>query len=375
MKKIGIITYHYFYNYGTMLQAFALQSSIEKNNVECEIIDYRFCEKTKITKSQLIIIRLKRALVYIKEFKRVRRTLAYKNKINTKRNYFDEFANNYFKLSKVKYQYHTDLNNNPPVYDIYITGSDQTWSPKIGFNPALFLDFASEKSIKAAYAPSIGVTSFSDEESFQIKEYLKSYDFISCRERLGSDLLSKTIGKDVPNVIDPTLLLEAKDWRKISVSPKYKKPYILCYFLGNRKYYRDFAKKLEIETGYDLYFIPVHYLDFEKKNNLLYDCGPSEFLGLIDNAAIVCTDSFHGMAFCVNFNKTFYGFVKHHGDVASGDNSRIYDFLNKFGLTDRLLSSYKGEAIHYSSIDYSNVNDLLDEERKFSRTYLDKIIG
>ena len=262
----------------------------------------------------------------------------------------------------------------PPLYDIYITGSDQTWSPKIGFNDALFLKFAPKGRIRAAYAPSIGVASLTPEEEDYLTKNLAAYEFLSCREDYGSKILSKLSGQEVTTVLDPTLLMTAEDWRKVAIRPQIEGKYILCYFLGDRQYYRKFVTQLGKQLKTQIYYIPVSYQDMSNKNNLLWEIGPREFLGLIDNASVVCTDSFHGMAFCTNLNKTFYGFVKHRGAKA-GDNSRIYDFLDRMGLRKRLITEYKGEIINFEDIDFKETNIRLEKERVVSDNFLKRIIG
>jgi len=372
MKKVGIITYHYYYNYGTMLQAFALQNYIQKQNNNCELIDYRVAEK-KITKLNLLLIRLKRVFHYLNNLKKVYRYTVFRKKINQKHIFFKQFAEKYFNLTEQSYMYYCDLINNKPIKDIYIVGSDQTWSPKIGLNPAFFLEFAPKNSIKASYAPSIGVTKFDEISKEAISKYLNKFNFISCRETIGSQLLQQFTEKPIYTVLDPTFLLTADDWGKFSVNPIIKKPYILCYFLGNRKYYRTYVKELGKITKMEIYYIPVNYMDLSKKNNLLFNCGPSEFLGLIKNASIICTDSFHGMAFSINYNKDFYVFTKCKGSFSDGDNSRIYDLLNRMNLLDRLKTPK--DNVVFGPIEYSNVNEKLAKERKNSTKYLQNILN
>lgn len=376
MKKIGIITYFHFYNYGTVLQAFALESLISKMGASaCELINYEFQEIKEESKIQILKTRLKRLIYYLLDLKRVITIYTYRKEMNRRIPFFEQFIKSYFRLSSNKYLYYTDLLKNPPHYDIYFTGSDQTWSPKIGFNPALFLTFADENSIKAAYAPSVGVTSFTEAEEHYLKDHLSQYDYLSCRETLGADLLSGITGKKVQVVLDPTLMVAKDEWQKLAVKPKIKNPYILCYFLGHRQYYRNFVKKLAKQTGYDVYFVPVSYVDCKKTNSLFFDAGPAEFLGLIDQAAIVCTDSFHGLCFSINLNKEFYAFVKHEGAVDGGDNSRIYDLLNRMDLLYRLKSDFRETDIEMDPINYTHVNKLLEKEREISKDFLHKVLN
>lgn len=375
-KKVGIITYFYFLNYGTMLQAYALEHCIERlsDSVTCEIINYVFGEKTCVSQKHIIKTRIKRFFHYLFECKRVVTVWRYRGKMQCRKSFFDSFVSDKMKLSRQRYVFAEELKKEPPLYDIYITGSDQTWSPKIGFNPALFLDFVKKTGVKAAYAPSVGVTSFTPEEQNYLREHLKDYKFLSCRESVGARLLEEITGRKVSVVLDPTLMVKAEDWNEIAVKPTIGKPYILCYFLGDRSYCRKFVKDLSKEKSLPVYYVPVSWVDCKKKNNLLFDIGPSEFLGLIQNAQYVCTDSFHGVAFCVNFNKQFFAFTKHEGNVGGGDNSRLYDFLQRMGLSERLMTAYEREKLSLGAIDYEQTNRLLAEERKMSEQFLRELI-
>lgn len=377
MKKIGIITYFYFYNYGTMLQGFATQLLFgKKEGIDAELIDYRFGTKIAPRKIDILKIRLKRIFIYLKEFQRIYLTGKYASLMAHRRAFFDEFASKYLNLSPKKYMYENEVAEDAPKYDIYITGSDQTFSPKIGFSPALFLNFAQIDAIKAAYAPSLGVSFLTEDQAAFIGQELKKYDFLSCRESLGSEMLEKITGRKVETVLDPTLMIHSDDWAQFSVKPSIKGKYILCYFLGDRDYYRVYVAQLSKQTGLPVYYIPVSWKDFKKSNNLLWEVGPSEFLGLIANAEYVCTDSFHGTIFSVNFHREVRVFVKHPGNVAGGDNSRLFDILKRLGIEKQLITEYtKGALIEESRIDYSHVDELLYAEREKSMRYVDSIVN
>lgn len=377
MKKVGIITYFYFYNYGTMLQGFATQLLFEKfPNLKAEIIDYRFGAKTNPRTIDIILIRIKRLLVYIKEFKRVIITWKYARLKTLRNQLFDKFVNKHLNLSSKTYMYEHELEEDSPLYDIYITGSDQTFSPKIGFSNALFLNFAPQDTIKAAYAPSLGVSSLTNDQAIQLQRQLIKYNFISCRESLGSHILEQITKRKVFTVLDPTLMIHPDEWIKFATKPDIVGKYILCYFLGDRDYYRDYVIQLSKQTNLPIYYIPVCWKDFKKSKNLLWNVGPSEFLGLIANAEYVCTDSFHGTIFSVNFHREVRVFIKHAGDIEGGDNSRLFDILKRLGIEKQLITQYtKGTTIQDSCIDYDHVDELLSIERKKSFEYVESIVN
>ena len=370
MKQVGIITYHHYYNYGTVLQAYALQKAVETiSGKTCEIIDFRVSEEKRLSKSQLVALRFRRLFVYIKEFKRVWRLKHYGNVLTAKLPAFNRFFTDELIVGDKVYHKFAELEENPPKYEVYVTGSDQTFSPKIGLNPAMFLAFAPEGAKKVAYAPSVGVSTLTEDEKKTISNYLSSYSELSCREARGVELLKECApDKDVQLVVDPTLLLDAADWNQIAEKPTIQGKYILCYFIGHRKYYRDYARKLSEQTGYPLYFIPVSWMDLEKQNNMLAEAGPTEFLGLICDAAIVLTDSFHGTIFSINYRKDFYSFLKIKGGSAALDNSRISGILERLGLKDRLLD--ENSKVNFSYVDYSFADQRLTEERESSKAFL-----
>lgn len=370
MKQVGIITYHHYYNYGTVLQAYALQKAVESvSGKSCEVIDFRSSEEKQLSKKQLVALRFKRLFVYVKEFKRVWRLKKYSKLLTAKFPAFEKFFADDLIVSDKVYHNYAELKNNPPKYEVYVTGSDQTFSPKIGLNPAMFLAFAPEGAKKVAYAPSVGVSTLTENEKKTISNYLALYSELSCRESKGVELLKECApDKDVQLVVDPTLLLDANDWNQIAIKPTIQGKYILCYFIGHRKYYRDYARKLSEQTGYPLYFIPVSWMDLEKQNDMLSTAGPKEFLGLIRDAAIVLTDSFHGTIFSINYRKDFYSFLKIKGGSAALDNSRISGILERLGLKDRLLD--ENSQVNFSRVDYTFTEQQLAEERGSSKAFL-----
>ena len=239
----------------------------------------------------------------------------------------------------------------------------------------MFLDFAVKGSKKTAYAPSLGVGSLTEEQKNILKEKLSGYSLISCRESRGAEILGEISRNDVPVVVDPTLLITGRQWREIMVKPQINEPYIFCYFWGSRQYYRDFVNQLSHQTGLPIIYIPVNWKDYSEENNRIWDAGPKEFVGLIEGATYVCTDSFHGVAFSSNLNKDFYAFVKHEGNANAGDNSRLFDFLNRIGLADRLLTSFSGGIIDIKPINYPAINEKINEERSNSYSFLQRLVS
>lgn len=370
MGKIGILTYFNYINYGSMLQGYATQKAFQKylnDPNDCVLINYRYQSKAKKSKILFILLRFKRLYHYICNCRKYFTISKYSSKLNLKAPIFDDFRNRYTLTTEIFYRNKQQLRENPPIFDIYVTGSDQTWSPIVsgGYSETpMFLDFARANAIKCAYAPSLGTSHLSESNQKKLEANIKDFEIISCRETSGVEILRKLTKKNVSKVLDPTLLLNGDEWREISINPPIgDKEYILCYFIGDKEYYREFAQKLSKKLKLPVYYIPVSWKDCHANNNLLFDVGPLEFIGLIDNAKVVLTDSFHGTAFSSNLNTTFYSFVKHSGGAKAVDNSRLYDYLSSIGLEARLIEQYNGGEIDFSEIDFQEVNVRLQAQR------------
>lgn len=366
MCKVGIITYHHYYNYGTMLQALALQQVIEKLGYDAEIIDFK--QSNQLSKSSLALLRIRRMGIYISEFNKYWKLHTAHKKFEERSKAFEKFYRKYLKIGKQKYSSSDELKNNPPIYDAYIVGSDQTWNPNVGNNPeAFYLHFVADKNKCGSYAPSVGLTRLSGKQELYMKKNLINIKYLSCRENEGTKLLESITGRNVTTVLDPTLLLDTDEWLEYSIIPQnFPEKYILQYFLGDIKECRRFVEKLSRKTGLPVIILPYSYLDVSKEDSVY--CAPDAFLGLVSQAEFVCTDSFHGTAFSLNFGRNFFAFHKRKEQEDGSDNSRITDLLYRFNLQERLISDY--ELPKDLKIDYKYASQKLKEEKNLSMKYL-----
>lgn len=372
MKRVGIFTYHHYYNYGTMLQALSLQCAIERLGYSSELFDYSPYPKVK--KVDLIKIRFKRAFVYIREMKRYITLLQSKNQILLREETFEEFYNSFVKKSK-KYDSYEDVLNNPPVYDAYIVGSDQTWNPMASNRPDIFyLPFIEDGEKKGSYAPSISLSSLTEEQECYLKEHLSDFSYLSCREFTGAKLLEKILSRNVTAVLDPTLLLEENDLAMYEKPIAIEEPYLLMYFLGDNIEHRYTAKKIAEKLGLKIVALPMAWLEMRDSEVTKIWGNPGEFLSLIKNASFVCTDSFHGTAYSVNYNVNFCSFYKMKSVDRKSENSRINDFLSLLDLEDRIISTMEEVDSMSVGIDYEKVNCLLSMQRKKSWDYLSAML-
>lgn len=373
MKTIGIITYHHYYNYGTMLQALALQEKVEQLGYQAELIDFK--QDNSLSRYEMLKLRIKRMPVYIKERKKYRALADSREKIKEKNELFEQFYKTYLHVGKKKYTTTQQLMENPPVYDGYVVGSDQTWNPFVANSPeAFFLPFVENKSKKGSYGPSLAVKSLSDEKEKEYRKKLSNFSFLSCREQDGAQLLSRITQKEVKCVLDPTLLLSAKEWGKYCEFEIPKEPYILVYFLGEKSEHRRAVEKIQKLTNWKIISLPAAYLEMENNDYKKVWGGPKEFLSLIRGAALICTDSFHGTMFSINFQRNFFSFCKSSDSEESSENSRLYSALNIFGLSNRIIHNMDNLTAEDISIDYKNVIPILEEQRRDSIEYLENML-
>ena len=373
MKTIGIITYHHYYNYGTMLQALALQEKVEQLGYQAELIDFK--QDNSLSRYEMLKLRIKRMPVYIKERKKYRALADSREKIKEKNELFEQFYKTYLHVGKKKYTTTQQLMENPPVYDGYVVGSDQTWNPFVANSPeAFFLPFVENKSKKGSYGPSLAVKSLSDEKEKEYRKKLSNFSFLSCREQDGAQLLSRITQKEVKCVLDPTLLLSAKEWGKYCEFEIPKEPYILVYFLGEKSEHRRAVEKIQKLTNWKIISLPAAYLEMENNDYKKVGGGPKEFLSLIRGAALICTDSFHGTMFSINFQRNFFSFCKSSDSEESSENSRLYSALNIFGLSNRIIHNMDNLTAEDISIDYKNVIPILEEQRRDSIEYLENML-
>lgn len=377
LKKIAIVSHHKYNNYGTMLQAYALAKAIADRGFDAEYISYQPFRPMGLLKRFIYLLSL-----LIRQPK-----LFFKKMIGAEENEWSYWNDSEFSSTVLEFNRfyethvpHTSMHYNAatvrgalPQYVNFIVGSDQTWSPHLyDPNSEFFLDFLGNDKLKNAYAPSLGSTEVSEEFQDLLRDKLSCFNRLSCREKINCDLISKLTGKTVAHVLDPTLLLDQDEWRSVEESyDGITEPYILCYILGEKKCISEFAEKLGRLKKISVYYIVTRpcYLG---KNNALTGVGPHHFLSLIRKAKYVCTDSFHGTVFCINFNRNFYSFTKHAGDDSSKDNARIKEVLGDFGLMNRYRDD--GEFSSEDDIDFGKVNELMQTRRYESLLFLDSIL-
>ena len=351
--KVGLVPLLYDeYNYGGVLQFYALQRILKSNNIECDIIFFNNDEKV----SYYELPAGKKILLNVK--------IAIYGCFDGKSNIIDEnIRKRKLKIDEFKRQYYSPVINETNIsyseYDAIVCGSDQIWNPNWA-RRRCFLEFVPDEINKVIYAASLGCESMSKEQKAQFEPRIERLQYVSVREQSGKAILDSFIkDKDIKVVLDPTLLLLPEDWNNIVVEPK-EKGYVFTYFLGKYddkiEYIGEFAKRKVLKI------INIPFASGEKNDDVCFgdlqikDADPGEFIGLIKNAEYIFTDSFHACVFSVLFKKEFYAFQRDNSKKMQG---RINTLLHNFNLPDRFIE-VGTDLDMISSIDYQN-NDMIQE--------------
>lgn len=348
-NKIGILTLNSNNNFGNKLQNYALKTCLEKYNYSVETLWFYNSLKNRFKPTIKLFLPIKRCII--------------------RENYFERFTRKYLNR-----KYYSNYNINK-LYDKFVVGSDQVWNYKFkgvmkNFD-RYFLNF-SDKNKNFSYAASISNDSIDGDYKEKFKKNIENLKNISVREDKAKELLSKISKRnDIETLVDPTMLLESKQWDKIAKKPKqmhiiHNKKFILNYFLGTVS--DEITKKIEkFAEENNLYIINI--LD---ENDPFFKVGPSEFLYLEKHATFICTDSFHSSVFAILYDKPFLVFERVNNGWSSM-NSRIDTLLSKFKLENR---RFNGEKITKENLkhDYTEAYKILKEERNKSEKFLKKAL-
>ncbi len=357
--KCGIITFHRAINYGGVLQCYALQQAIKKQGVEAEVIDY-YCPSLEN------LYRPKGKTFFCKaNFKRIASVLLKNGTLRFNNYGFAKFRDRFLTTSEKKYYSHEDLKT--AQYDRYITGSDQVWSYYCaGFDPAYFLDFVDDGTKKNAYAASYGVGEIPEELRPRYYELLKDFNHITVREEDGAKITESVLGKKVDVVPDPTMLLNKEEWTQLLPETRtIAGKYILVYMISEDQQIIDDALELSAKTGLKVYYINDRFYKKPKVVNLR-KVSPQQWVDLFMHAEYVFTNSFHGVAFSLNFGRNL--FVRRLNRNVKV-NSRIENILNRFGISDCLT------ATEPLSTDCAEIKEILEQERALGIGALSKILS
>ena len=348
--KVGIITFQRAYNYGAVLQAYALCQKINSLGFSCEVIDYH-CEKFERDYKKISIFKAGS----IREF--ISAIVNGKTR-NKKRAKFIDFVEREISLSPQKYYCENIIDSNNE-YDVFITGSDQVWNLNLTDEDwNFFLAFVRLEKKKISYAASIVAIDNDKEIENKIKNCLDSFSRITLRENSGVKYLLSLGYNSTKLVLDPTLLLTKEEWtelgKKYSMGMLLPKDYLLAYFVS--------------PTNLPIVLINYTHRKVDAVINLT-TVSPGQFVRLFMNATMVITNSFHGTAFSINLNKDFLYVLNIEKPEK---NERINTLVNLLELSER---DFRFADIN-NEIDWTKVNKKLNKLRSESINILrDEIVN
>ena len=360
-------------NYGSILQAYALQETLNSiNGIEYEII----CQYGKKVASASNFIEKVKRIGLMKSLKRIVWKFGLPQ-LRNRNNRIQAFMDNYLKVSQLEYSEETIANANK-VYDGFVCGSDQIWNPElVSTNSMYWLKFAEKDKKKIAYAPSIGVDSFTDMQKEEIKNNLADFTAISSREEQGTKLINQLFNEErCQTVLDPTLLIDRKVWDELASERKYSEPYIFVYMLrgskAQRKLVKEFAKRKNLKIVTMPFLDPekIELYDFTFGDIKLWDADPTDFISVIRNAEYVFTDSFHSMVFSCLYHKEFFTFPK----IGKAQLNRVTGLQKLFHIPSRMIDTNTTiEMIEgMELIDWNEVEKVITTKRNESREYLER---
>lgn len=376
---IGIITFHASHNYGSMLQAWALQTYVQRLGHKVEIINFRTNKQRRIYPSPISL-----HLRGIKQFLLLllfNPSALYPELIRWHK--FEKFIKEELNITK---EYHTnsELSKIGHRYDILICGSDQIWISCGDGDRAYFGNFLPVDVKKIAYAPSLGPYPFERIDRNYIQSNLKGFDALSVREDIGKSFLEslfqsslslshafkdKVSDQRINVVCDPTLLLSSQDYEGISApedcAPKGE--YIFFYCL------RPTPSLIKLaNTVGEIYNLPVYTnRSFPPKKIKDYPMiqywpaiGPKEFLTVIKKSVATCGDSFHLLVFSTIFHKKAYC-------LNDSTDSRILNLLKRMDLEEMAVeTSLDIERCYKLSLDFDRIKDDLASYVNDSKRFL-----
>lgn len=373
-KKVAVLTLPLVTNFGGNLQAFALQKVLINMGFEVETLNYRQKTNSDLWK---LVSTFKQKILFNKRI------------YHFFRNELQIIGANHEKFIKENLVYSPELNtpNNIKKYidekefNIVIVGSDQVWRlPYTQRVYSYFLDFINDSKIKKiSYAASFGVDywEFDDEKTQYLKNFIKQFSAISVREDSAINLCNEKLNvENVKEVLDPTLLLNAEDYKDLyRYEDSISKGKIFSYILDSNTHKEKILTEIVCKLNKNI--ISIQPSKTKKESFYVRDLESyiypkiETWLKGIAEADFVVTDSFHGTVFAILHNKPFISIINKERGAA-----RFYSLLSKLNLTDRMISDHNDfDWQSMYEINYKEVNNLLERYRSESYNFLLSSLG
>lgn len=368
--KVILTTVFSAFNYGSSLQALAGKRIIEKTGYECELVKLKSLIKGRDVRIGKLMTILFRSIFLNKN----NSLKTYNNSYNktlvegTECKFFN-FTDTYLKPQEVTYG---ELKRMAEESIACFSGSDQIWnSSTLYVDPLYYLRFAPQYK-RVALSPSFGRDFIADYNKEKMRKWIIDYPYLSVREDSGVKLIKELTGRDAMHLLDPTLIINSEEWKSILCIEDKPNDYILAYFLDEPSdYAKKCLKKLKEKLDCKILAIPYkfEYMDY---SDSIIAAGPKEFVELVANAKVVCTDSFHGTVFAINMHTPFFTYEREYGS-ANKQSERVLSILRKVDMLDRYQPKNVVEELN--NLDFEHSEEILNAERKKAYDYVNNAIN
>lgn len=361
--KIGIITFHRAYNYGALLQCYALSKYLSNQGYEVEVVDYYPSYFRKSYSLRVPELENKKGIR-----NKVATLVEYVLTLGTKSKRYAAFKQfyDYIPLSAKQYDESTlDLSS----YDIVIWGSDQVWNPRLTQNDKNFVASIRKRKEQKfmSYAASTILYDGANEKDFYMN-VLGNYDIVSVREKSLNDYLNNLVKSSSTHVLDPVFLLNKDQWKEIAKTPVNKRGYVLLYTVPTHPRISEITYKIAKEKGLDVIELAAN-VKMKSNFNCDFQASPQEFLGYFLNADFIVTTSFHGTAFSIILRKQFVTLL-----LDSVVDERATSLLSTFGLECRAVGINDELPSVIENIDYGDFDGHIESQCNRSKSYLELVI-
>lgn len=369
-NRILLTTVFSAFNYGSSLQALAGKQIIRKTGYECDLVKLKSLVKGRDVRLGKLMTILLRSL-FLKKNNALKTYGTSYNKafVEGTENKFFAFTDNYLKPIEVSWG---GLKSMAKDAVACFSGSDQIWnSSTLYVDPLYYLRFA-PKYKRVALSPSFGRDFIAEYNKDKMKKWISDYPYLSVREDSGVKLIEELTGREALHLLDPTLIINADEWRNILSIEDKTKDYVLAYFLDKPSALaKKSLKALKEKLNCKIVAIPYNFEGMNYCDETVA-AGPKEFVELVANAKVVCTDSFHGTVFALNMHTPFFAFEREYGS-ANKQSERVLSILRKVDMLDRYQPQNVVDEIENLNFNYSE--EVLSSERKKAYDYVNNAIN
>ena len=384
-KKIGIAAVTYKENFGSALQTYATQYTLEKMGYDARIFEIKGVHRSIHIKKLLYYagrifdpVEFKYLMANLKSRSRKvtsASTDQYAQEMLVRKQVYADFNKKWNKMLPMTHSW-SELSKQASQMDATVVGSDQNWRPSNIVGCFFTLEFVPDNIKKISFSTSFGVPELPKQLHKHAKKYLSRLQHISVRENTGAEIVKNMCGREATVVCDPTMMLTADEWMHIQdEKPFAGGKYILMYLMGDNPEQREFVKELSRKTECRIIGL-LHgatYISYDEDvaDEKPFNVGPAEFVNLIRNAEYVCTDSFHCCVFSILHSTKFFAFRRWPDGSKFSANDRLYTLLQFTGLSTRLLMGTEDvDKCIAEEIDFTSVLDKVAEKRAMSLEFL-----